>query len=163
MGLNGSVPIVEIFPWDGESHVKWQRYLKTVFISAADNAYLYRFLTNDDPKSKKKCGKKWSQSQSTLISLSLIWVIFSIYLSSDLKIWKNGDKVSGLPNRQVSGAVIVTRLMKTLRALESDADRSLTRIRRELLILELGYVLLLYRTKRNVIDIMVPHHKVRLD
>ena len=71
----------------------------------------------------------------------------------DLKLWKHGDGMSGFPNHQVSGAVIVTRLMKTLRALESDTeDRNLTMIRRELLILELGYLLLLYETKRNVIS-----------
>ncbi|KAG7008280.1 hypothetical protein G7Y79_00006g019000 [Physcia stellaris] len=59
VGLNGSVPIEEIFSWNSESHIKWQRYLKTVFFSAADNTYLYRFLTDDEPNSKKKCGKRW--------------------------------------------------------------------------------------------------------
>ena len=92
------------------------------------------------------------------------WVKAKSISVDDLKSWKHGDEVSALPNHQVSGAVIVTRLMKTLRALESDAERRrLTTIRRELLILELGYLLLLYGTKRNVIDIMVPDHKVRLD
>ena len=59
VGLNGSVPIEEILSGNSESHIKWQRYLKTVFISAADNTYLYRFLTDDEPNSKKKCGKRW--------------------------------------------------------------------------------------------------------
>ena len=40
---------------------------------------------------------------------------------SDLQTWKSGDEISGLPNYQVSGAVIVTRLLKTLRILASDA------------------------------------------
>ena len=92
------------------------------------------------------------------------WVKAKGISVGDLKLWKHDDEVSELPNHQVSGAVIVTRLIKTLRALESDAEgRNLTTIRRKLLILELGYLLLLYGTKRNVIDIMVPDHKVRLD
>ena len=60
--------------------------------------------------------------------------------------------------------MIVTRLLKTLRTLESDVKTpSLTKMRRELLILEFGYVLLLCGTKRGVIDVMVPDHKVRID
>ena len=60
VGMNGSVPIEEIFSYGSPTHVKWQRFLKTVFVSSADDAFLYRYMATDDNAGKKKCGDRWN-------------------------------------------------------------------------------------------------------
>ena len=60
VGMNRTVPIEEIFSHGSPTHVKWQRFLKTVFVSSADDAFLYRYLATDDNAGKRKCGDRWN-------------------------------------------------------------------------------------------------------
>ena len=57
IGLTGSVPVDEIYSWDGSEHYKWRQYIKTTFIFAADDTYVYRYKTGD--KTKSLCFDRW--------------------------------------------------------------------------------------------------------
>lgn len=50
-----SVPVAKIFSKDSPDHFKWQRYMKTTFVWAAENTFRYRY--QDDGKTD--CFKAW--------------------------------------------------------------------------------------------------------
>ena len=51
----GSVPVDEIFSASSVTHRKWQAYLKTTFVWAADNVYMALYITGD----MKACRDAW--------------------------------------------------------------------------------------------------------
>ena len=55
VGLNGTVPVDEIYSWDGPEHIMWRKFIKTTFLFAAD--YTYRYKTDD--KDKIMCFDRW--------------------------------------------------------------------------------------------------------
>ena len=81
----------------------------------------------------------------------------------DLREWKHGPEISSLPRLKVSGAQVATRMIKRLRSLEEEAKaQRIGGLKRALLLMELDYSMLMYGTKRSVLDVMIPDHKERL-
>ena len=56
-GIAGSIPIDDIYSHDGDGHIMWQRHIKTTFVFAADDAFKYRYPTDD--KEKGVCFERW--------------------------------------------------------------------------------------------------------
>lgn len=82
----------------------------------------------------------------------------------DLKQWHHGPELNTIRTQKPSGGQSATRIIKQLRVLEHGArTRGLEQMRQALLLMELDYLMLMWATKINVLDNMIPDHKERLD
>lgn len=56
-----SVPIAEIYSGASPAHIKWQRFLKTSFVWAAEDTFRFRYMEDR----KTECFKNWRAGPST--------------------------------------------------------------------------------------------------
>ena len=56
--LNAAVPVDEIFSSNGTTHIKWQKYLKTVFTWAANDTMRLKYM-KDGKDERDECFRRW--------------------------------------------------------------------------------------------------------